>query len=424
MVNKMANPRKIAVLALNKINSQGAYSNIAVNSFLKESDLTPNDKAFATALIYGVLDRKITIDYVLKRFIKTPLKKLSPFVLDALRVAVYQIMFMDKVPESAAVNEAVKLIKNSKDGKFSGFVNAVLRNVLREGDVLPSDNSIHSLSVRFSCPVKIIESFISDYGIDNTVSLLTESLKPAPLTVRVNTLKIDVDTFISEIGADCEKAKPDGAVIINKGIAVENHPLYKKGYFHVQDTASQTAVSVLSPKPNDRVLDMCAAPGGKSFSMALLMENKGELISCDIYDHKCELIKKSANRLGLDKIKPIVQDATVYNADLGKFDCVLCDVPCSGLGIIRRKPDIKYKDFEEFNNLPKIQLEILQNAKKYLKSNGKLLYSTCTLRKAENEEIVDEFLARNKDFKLNYSHTFMPHIDGTDGFFCALLEKI
>ena len=424
LVNEMANPRKIAVLALNKINSQGAYSNIAVNSFLKESDLTPNDKAFATALIYGVLDRKITLDYVLKRFIKTPLKKLSPFVLDTLRVAVFQIMFMDKVPESAAVNEAVKLIKNSKDGKFSGFVNGVLRNILREGDVLPNDNSIHSLSVRFSCPVKIIESFISDYGIDNTVSLLAESLKPATLTVRVNTTKTDVDTFISEMGADCEKTTPDGAVIIKKGIAVENHPLYKMGHFHVQDTASQTAVSVLSPKPNDRVLDMCAAPGGKSFSMALLMQNNGEIFSCDIYDHKCELIKKSALRLGLDIIKPIVQDATVYNADLGEFDCVLCDVPCSGLGIIRRKPDIKYKDFEEFNNLPKIQLEILQNAKNYLKAGGKLLYSTCTLRKAENEEIIDNFLASNKDFALKYSHTFMPHIDGTDGFFCALLERI
>ncbi len=422
-MNKMANPRKIAVLALNKINLQGAYSNIAVNSFLKEADLNDTDKAFATALIYGVLDRKITIDYVLKKFIKTPLKKLSPFVLDVLRVAVFQIMFMDKVPESAAVNEAVKLVKNSKDSKFSGFVNAVLRNVLREENLLPQDNSIHSLSVKFSCPVKIIESFIGDYGIDNAVSLLSQALKPAPLTVRVNTLKTDIDVFIDEIGVDCEKTTPNGAVIINKGISVENNPLYKQGHFHVQDTASQTAVSVLEPKPNDRVLDMCAAPGGKSFSMALLMENKGEVISCDIYDHKCELIRKSACRLGLDIIKPIVQDATVYNADLGEFDCVLCDVPCSGLGIIRRKPDIKYKDFEEFKNLPKIQLEILQNAKNYLKTGGKLLYSTCTLRKAENEEIVEAFLENNKDFTLKYSHTFMPHIDDTDGFFCALFEK-
>ena len=192
----------------------------------------------------------------------------------------------------------------------------------------------------------------------------------------------------------------------------------------MQDTASQTAVAVLSPKKNDRVLDMCAAPGGKSFSMALLMENKGEVISCDIYDHKCELIKKSANRLGLDIIKPMVQDATVYNKNLGEFDCVLCDVPCSGLGIIRRKPDIKYKDFSEFDGLLPIQKAILNNAKSYVKAGGKLLYSTCTLRKSENEDIVNEFLAQNNDFKLEYSHTFMPHIDGTDGFYCALLIKI
>lgn len=410
-------------MALNKINNDGAYSNITVNDFLKDSDLTPQDKALATALIYGVSDRKITLDYVLKKFIKAPLKKLSPFVLDNLRAALFQIMFMDKIPESAAVNEAVNLVKNSKESKYSGFVNGVLRNILREENLLPQDNSINSLSVRFSCPVKIIESFIKDYGLDNTLSLLNESLKPAPLTVRVNTLKADIDTFISQLGTDCEKAEPQSAVIINKGIDVQNSPLYKKGYFHVQDAASQTAATVLSPKPNDRVLDMCAAPGGKSFTMAEIMENKGEIISCDIYPHKCELIKKSAERLSISIISPRVLDATVFNSDLGVFDCVLCDVPCSGLGIIRRKPDIKYKDFSEFQNLPSLQLKILSNAKNYLKPNGRLLYSTCTLRKAENEAVIDEFLSQNKGFKLEYSHTFMPHTDGTDGFFCALLIK-
>ncbi len=419
----MPNPRKVAVLALNKINNDGAYSNIAVNAFFKESDLSSTDKAFATALIYGVLDRKITLDYVLKKFIKTPLRKLSPFVLDNLRVALFQIMFMDKVPESAAVNEAVKLVKNSRDGKFSGFVNGVLRNVLREADLLPNDNSVHSLSVRFSCPVKIIESFINDYGIENTALVLEESLKPAQLTLRVNTVKTNIDSFINEIGSDCEKSEPFGAVIFKNGFDVANNILYKKGFFHVQDTASQTAVSVLSPKPCDRVLDMCAAPGGKSFTMAQLMENKGEIVSCDIHPHKCELIKKSADRLGLSIIKPILQDGTVYNGDLGLFDCVLCDVPCSGLGIIRRKPDIKYKDFKEFDELPSIQLSILENAKNYLKSGGRLLYSTCTLRKAENEAVIEKFLSENKDFNLEYSHTFIPHIDGTDGFFCALLIK-
>ncbi len=421
-MNKMANARKVAVLALQKIFEEGAYSNIAVNSFLKENDLSKEDKAFATALIYGVLDRKITLDYVISSFVKTPIKKISPFTINVLRTALFQIMFMDKIPESAAVNEAVKLIKKSKESRNSGFVNAVLRNVLRAESLMPTGDSIEDLSVIYSCPKEIIESFINDYGKDTAINLLNEALKPAPLTVRVNTVKTNVKTFIEEM-PDAVAVKPEGAVVINKGIDINNNLLYKQGHFYVQDTASQTAVEVLSPKAEDRVLDMCAAPGGKSFAMALLMENKGEVISCDIYDHKCELIKKSANRLGLDIIKPTVQGATVYNADFGEFDCVLCDVPCSGLGIIRRKPDIKYKDFAEFDGLLPIQTTILNNAKNYVKTGGKLLYSTCTLRKAENEEIVNKFLAQNSDFKLEYSHTFMPHIDGTDGFFCALLIK-
>lgn len=418
----MANARKVAVLALQKIFVDGAYSNIAVNSYLKETDLTPADKALATALIYGVLDRKITLDYVISSFVKTPIKKLSPFTLNVLRTALFQIMYMDKIPESAAVNEAVKLIKKSKESRNSGFVNAVLRNVLRAETLLPTGDTVKELSVIYSCPESIIESFINDYGKETTIILLNDALKPAPLTVRVNTVKTDISTFIEEM-PDTVAVEPDGAVVINKGIDINNNDLFKKGHFFVQDTASQIAVALLSPKPNDRVLDMCAAPGGKSFSMALLMGNKGEIISCDIYDHKCELIKKSANRLELDIIKPTVQDGTVYNADLGEFDCVLCDVPCSGLGIIRRKPDIKYKDFSEFDGLLPIQRAILNNAKKYVKTGGKLLYSTCTLRKAENEEIVNEFLAQNSDFGLEYIHTFMPHIDGTDGFFCALLIK-
>ncbi|MBQ2266518.1 MAG: 16S rRNA (cytosine(967)-C(5))-methyltransferase RsmB, partial [Clostridia bacterium] len=279
----MANARKVAVLALGKIFVDGAYSNIAVNSYLKDTDLTPADKALATALIYGVLDRKITLDYVISSFVKTPIKKLSPFTLNVLRTALFQIMYMDKIPESAAVNEAVKLIKKSKESRNSGFVNAVLRNVLRAESLLPTGDSVKDLSVIYSCPEDIIESFINDYGKETAVVLLSEALKPAPLTVRVNTTKTDIKTFIEEM-PDAVEVKPEGAVVINKGIDINNNILYKKGHFHVQDTASQTAVAVLSPKKNDRVLDMCAAPGGKSFSMAILMENKGEVISCDIYD--------------------------------------------------------------------------------------------------------------------------------------------
>jgi len=234
-------------------------------------------------------------------------------------------------------------------------------------------------------------------------------------------LSFTVNTQKKLIGVETERDDIDGALILKSGIDVGKNKLYNDGLFYVQDLASQKAVSVLSPIPDSRVLDMCAAPGGKSFTMALLMQNKGELVSCDLYPQRVELIEKSAKRLGLDIINPKVCDATAYDNTLGEFDYVLCDVPCSGLGVIRRKPDIKYKDFAEFDSLCEIQLKILENAIKYLKKGGKLLYSTCTLRKKENEDVVNAFLSQNKDFVCEYSHTFMPHIDGTDGFYCALL---
>ncbi len=417
----MPNARKIAASILLKIENNNSYSNLTLNSYFKELDISSQDKAFITTLVYGVIERKITLDFTLKKFIKTPLKKVMPFTLANLRVALYQIMFLNKIPQSAAVNEAVKIVKNSKESRNSGFVNAVLRSAIRGDLSLPSDDDINSLSVKYSCPVEIIKSFVADYGLETTKSLLEDSLKSAPLTVRVNTLKTDVSTFCENIGVNTTEHIPFGAVILESGIDVSGNKLYKEGHFFVQDSASQTAVSILNPNPGERMLDMCSAPGGKAFSSAILMENKGELIACDLYPHKADLIGKSAKRLGLDIIKTQVCDAIKFNADLGEFDCILCDVPCSGLGIIRRKPEIKYKDFIEFENLPQIQYEILTNAKNYLKKGGRLLYSTCTLRKAENEAIIERFLKENPDFSLKYSHTFMPFVDGTDGFFAALL---
>lgn len=419
----MANPRKMAVSALLKINNESSYSNLTLNSVFAEVDATSQDKALVTALVYGVLDRKITIDYVLSKFLKAPLKKVAPFTAEVLRTAVYQIIFMDKIPQSAAVNEAVKIIKKSKESHNSGFVNGVLRNILRAETLLPKGDGINDLSVIYSCPEAIVESFIADYGLEDCKSLLEESLKPASMTVRVNTLKTNIEAFKAEIGVEAVDTEPFGAVVLKRGIDVAKNEIYKKGYFHVQDIASQTVVKVLKPSENERVLDMCAAPGGKSFTMAENMNNKGEIISCDLYPQRVELIEKSAKRLGIEIIKTKVCDATEFDDSLGRFDSILCDVPCSGLGIIRRKPDIKYKDFDEFDELCEIQLKILNNAKNYLKKGGKILYSTCTLRKKENEQIVEKFLNENEDFTLKYSHTFMPHKDGTDGFFCALLEN-
>ena len=413
----MSNARKTAVKVLVKIEKEGTYSNLGVAEALKNSELTPQDKSLATAIIYGVLDRKITLDYILSKFLKTPINKTEPFTLMVLRSALYQIKYMDKIPESAAVNEAVKIMKSSKFSRNAGFVNGVLRSVLRTDVEIPKGDSAEDLSVRYSCPLWIVESFLKDYGLADTKALLEESLKPAPTVLRINTVKAD----ISEIEKEYEIK--ENSIELTKGIDISNSELYKKGLVYAQDYASQRAVEILSPKSGDRVLDVCSAPGGKAFTMANLMGNKGEIIACDLYPHRVELIERTAKRLGLDIIKTAVADATRYNPKLGEFDCVLCDVPCSGLGVIRRKPEIKYNALPCLEELKNIQLSILRNAVKYLKKGGKLLYSTCTLRREENEKLVISFQKEYNDLCKVYEHTFMPHKDGTDGFYCALFEK-
>ena len=422
----MANARKIALKALCDVRSGGAYSNITLNKYLSENDLSSSDKAFATALFYGVLDRTITLDFILSRYIKTPLKKVSSDALENLRIALYQIMYMDKIPHSAAVNEAVKIIKNSKYKHLSGFTNGVLRNILREGTALPSDTDAKSLSIIYSCPEWIVNSFLDDYGLDNTVSLLEYSLQTPPVILRVNTLKTTADDLIdilSQENISAKYAKIENALELTCGIDVTKSVAYSKGLFHVQDIASQTVVNILSPSENERVLDVCAAPGGKTFTMAQYMQNKGEIIACDLYDKRTNLIKKGAFRLGITNIKAIQNDATVKNDEFGSFDVILCDVLCSGLGVIRRKPEIKYKDISEYDDITVIQSKILETASNYLKDNGRILYSTCTLRKCENEDVIERFLDKYPQYELKYQRTFMPHIDGSDGFYCALLQK-
>ena len=422
----MPNARKTAVTALLKVENDSAYSNIALNSVLNESGLEGSDRAFASALFYGVLDRRITLDYVLSLFIKTPLKKVAPFTLTVLRLAVWQIMFSDKIPDSAAVNEAVKLVKNSREGRNAGFVNAVLRNIIRSQINLPEDKSVKSLSVRYSCPEWIINSFIKDYGYDNALLLLKESLKTPPLTVRVNTIITDRSSLMKELikqGIPCEETDTENALVITGGMDISGNDLYKSGFFYAEDTASQKAMAVLSPSKGERMLDMCAAPGGKSFTAAQYMENTGEITACDLYPKRTALIEKGAQRLGIRILKSVCQDALVHNDSFGLFDCVLCDVPCSGLGVMRRKPEIKYKPETDLEPLEKTQLKILENAASYLKEKGRIMYSTCTLRKAENENLVKTFLLEYNGFHKAFEHTFMPHTDGTDGFYCALLVK-
>ena len=421
----MANARKIALVALAEVR-QSAYSNITLNKFLKDTDLSSADRSLVTAIFYGVLDRMITLDYVLSQYIKTPLKKVAPIALDALRIALYQIMYMDKIPDSAAVNESVKLIKISKQKHLAGFVNGVLRNILRDGVSLPSGTDINTLSIKYSCPKWIVKSFIDDYGFDDAIAVLDSSLQTPPVVLRVNTLKTTTTELKESLSTEnivADTIDIDDALEIVGGIDITRCDAYREGLFHVQDRASQIVVSKLAPSAGDRVLDICAAPGGKTFTMAQYMKNTGEIVACDLYPQRVDLIKKGANRLDISNIMAIQNDALLLNDKLGTFDVILCDVLCSGLGVIRRKPEIKYKDISEYTDITSLQSTILENASTYLKENGRILYSTCTLRKCENEDVIKRFLDKCPQYELKYEHTFMPPVDGSDGFYCALLQK-
>ncbi len=423
----MANARKIALKALLEVEQGGAYSNITIDRLLAQSNALPQDRALATALFYGVLDRRITLDWVLSNYTTSSLSKTGDITLAALRIALFQIMYMDRIPPSAAVNETVNIVKKSPERYNAAFVNAVLRNILRRGTDLPEPNTPEGISIVFSCPPPIVQSFIEDYGILNTVQLLEASLEAPPVTVRVNTLKTTADALAKRLRAEGVESRPaemPDALHLDGSINLRTLKSYSDGLFHIQDLASQISVSRLAPKAGERVLDVCAAPGGKSFTMAELMGNKGSITALDIHPHRVELIANGAKRLGIDIISANCADATALEDTLGKFDAILCDVPCSGLGVIRRKPEIKYKDIDEFMALPELQLSILESAAKRLNATGRLLYSTCTLRTAENEATVRAFLDRNRGYELSFEHTFMPHTDGTDGFYCALIKKI
>ena len=429
----MQNERKILVSALLKAEKNG-YSNIILDSVLNEADLNSVGKAFVTNAFYGVLERKITIDFILIKFLKKPIAKTPPYTSAVLRSGAYQMLYMNKIPDSAVVNESVKLIKKSKERGNVGLVNAVLRNLCNEG-LANIKNSLNEPSIRFSVENWIYNRLIAEYPKEKIDSFFENSLLPPPVFIRINTLKENAFNLV------CEELKTIGATVkatdftdfyAVEGIkTVEKLKSYKNGLFFVQDYSSRFAVASLSAKPNERIMDCCAAPGGKTFSIAMDMENSGEIISLDIHPHRVELIKKGANRLGLSAVKADVNDATEFNEALGLFDRVICDAPCSGVGVIRRKPEIKYKNEAECNSLPQIQSKILSTAAKYVKSGGRLVYSTCTLFKAENNDIIFDFLNKNKAFKLvsvynrtdEKSLTLMPPEDLGDGFFIAVMER-
>lgn len=439
----MKSARQAAFEALLKIQKEGAYSNLVVDATLKENDhFDERDKAFFSNLVYGTLDRLILIDYNLSMYLNQPVRKLKPELHTILRLGTYQLLFLDKVPSRAAVNESVNLAKVNKSAFAASLVNAVLRRVADNGLRLPegSENDPDYLAIKYSCPEWLISMWIEAYGFDNAIALAEKALEAAPVVVKVNTLKTTVDDLIwklAEEGVVAEKSsKFHDSLVLNNTGAVEELLAYQDGLFHAQDFASQICCKALDAKPGETVFDLCSAPGGKTFTIAQSMKNTGCVRAFDIYQSRVELIKNGAKRLGLDNVYTYLSDATIFNENYGMADRVLCDVPCSGLGIIRRKPEIRFKKSAEIDNLPEIQYSILCNATKYLKDGGRLVYSTCTLNPKENDEICNRFLEEHPEFEAvkvlpelrRYSEndkylTLMPHLHSTDGFFVAAFQK-
>lgn len=413
----MKNSREEALKILYKIEFEGAYPNIALKDIPYE--LSKQDKALVTNLVYGVIDKKLTLDYIIGQKSKIKLKKISKYILLILRLGIYQLMYTDKIPQSAAVDESVKLAKRYGHSASSGFVNGVLRSTAKDGYSLPEDET-QRLSVEFSMPEWICKKWIKEFGYDFCKELMVAFSKEPVLTLRPNTLKTDAKSLCDMLNV---KSKVVDDAVECDGFDIANDKLYLDGYYTVQDRAAMAAAMVLEPQAGECIIDMCAAPGGKTTHIAELMQNKGQIKAFDIYDHKVELIKKNAKRLGITIIDVSKKDASVFDETLyDSADRVLCDVPCSGMGILRRKPDIKWNRKEE-DSFYDIQKAILENASKYLKKGGVLVYSTCSIEKDENEKVTSDFLAENKNFERIFQKTYYPNVDGTDGFYICKIKK-
>lgn len=412
-------PRETALLILCKTEYDGAYPNLELKKMPRDMDR--RDKALVTSLVYGVISKKLTLDYVIKSLSRIKIKKLSKYIHQILRLGIYQIMFMDKIPDGAAVNESVKLAKRYGHAASAGYVNGILRAAVRGGIEYPKDG-IQRLSVMYSFPGWLCERWIEEFGSDFAEELMRTLDGEPRLTLRPNRLKTtseELARMLSEKGTEAEVC---GNAVICGSLDVGSDELYKKGMYTVQDRAAMAAVETLAPEPGENVIDMCAAPGGKTTYMAELMKNTGTITALDIHEHKIKLIEDNAKRLGISIIKARATDALVNDmALIETADKILCDVPCSGLGILRRKPDIKWNRSPD-DSFRDVQLGILSNAAGYLKPGGQIVYSTCTVERSENEEITDAFLERG-GFKKLYEKTFYPHIDGTDGFYICKLEK-
>ncbi|MCT4612037.1 MAG: 16S rRNA (cytosine(967)-C(5))-methyltransferase RsmB [Clostridia bacterium] len=424
------NSRKLALQILGEI-LEGKYSNIALREALKHSELDQRDRGFVTEIVNGTVRNMIKIDYIISQFTKG--KRVKREVKNILRISIYQILFMDKVPVSAAVNEAVKIVNKSKYKALKGFVNGVLRNVDRERETIkyPNKNKKEYLSVYYSVPMWLVDMLYSQY--DNAEEIIKNLNNTPKLTIRLNSLKGDLKSVAEIVAKDLEIedcGEIDECKIVLKGKNILSLDSFNEGYFTVQGQSSMMVSNILEPKSGEKIIDMCSAPGGKTTHIAEMMGNNGEIRAFDVHEHKIKLIEDTTKRLGIDIIKAGVKDGTIFDGNLESYaDKILLDVPCSGIGIISKRPDIKLKD-GNFDELVEIQKKIIENGIKYLKEDGILVYSTCTLNKKENDEnvkwMIDKFGLELVPFEgSNEGYmTIIPSKENTDGFFIAKLRKI
>lgn len=432
------NCREIAMRLIYRVVFENGYSNIVLNSFFSsEKLLDSRDRDFISRLFYGVLETKLTLDYVISLYSKV--KKIQNEVRIILEMGIYELLYMNG-HNYAVVNEYVNLVKTSKNRGAVGFVNAILRSFIRKNKSfeLPceDDDRVENLKISYSCSSWIVESLINDYGFETAKNFLQSQLSRANVTIRVNIKKISCSDLILKLnqeGVVVKQSSVENCLIVEQGNVLRTKA-FLDGFFHIQDVSSQICSLIVSCfKPNS-VLDVCAAPGGKTFTIA--QETDANIVACDLYSKRVGLIDQNAKRLGLSNV-----DSVVFNAEneYGKiFDMVLCDVPCSGIGVIRRKPEIKYRKLENIDDLTKVQRKIIQAASKSVRRGGHLVYSTCTLRKVENENVVSDFLKNNANFEIcpipRFVNTYFPDVeysltmvDGTlecDGFFVSVLRRI
>ena len=442
----MDKARETALRIISEISENEAYANVALAKAFKKAELTQLDRRFVTELVYGTTKAMGTLDWMIRKYVNRPLKKISPAVLSILRMGFYQLIYMDKVPESAACNESVELAKRRGGVGASKFVNAVIRSAIREPEkrAFPEGkgHASENLALREWHPQWLVKRWIKAFGYDEAEKLCKFNNQEAGLILRTNTLKTDRDSLMDMLKKSGAEVKisdwaPEAVECVSHGSLDSLKPL-QEGFCQVQDESSMQVAHVVDPQPGEFIIDTCSAPGGKTTHMAALMKNQGRILAGDVYDHKLKRVRDNAERLGISIIETLEIDAREIGAKYkGQADRVLVDAPCSGLGVLRRKPDARWnKTPELLKELPVLQKEILQSASEAVKPGGVLVYSTCTIDREENSQVVDDFLKNNPDFALEATGKYLPtkkrdesmvqlypQRDGTDGFFIARMKR-